>query len=339
MINIDGSIGEGGGQILRTSLALSMCTGKPFCLQNLRAKRPKPGLLRQHLTAVQAAAAICGGEVLGAEIFAPEVMFVPGPVRAGNWKFSIGTAGSATLVLQTVLPALLGAASPSTVTLEGGTHNPFSPPFHFIARVFLPLLKMMGVESTAEISQWGFYPAGGGKVSFTLTPPAAGLKQVDLSERGELVRADILTAVAKIPFSIAEDEKEQIVHSVRFPITEAKAIEAPSIGPGNVAMLACEFANSRALFTAFGQMGVSRKKVAHEVSSAANRLYKTGVAVDEHLADQLLIPMALAGGGRFSTIAPTPHTTTNIEIIRRFLDIDIRCEPGDRNRWLITLQR
>ena len=163
MITIDGSAGEGGGQILRSSLALSLVTGQPFRMERIRAKRQKPGLLRQHLTAVEAAKAVGCAEVSGETLGSQTLDFRPGPVTPGNYRFAVGTAGSATLVLQTVLPALLTASDPSTLTLEGGTHNPLAPSFDFLDRCFMPLIHRMGPSVELELKRPGFFPAGGGR--------------------------------------------------------------------------------------------------------------------------------------------------------------------------------
>src|SRR5258705_2280598 len=193
MLTIDGSFGEGGGQILRTALALSLVTGKPFRIENIRAGRKNPGLLRQHLTAVNAATEISRSEVMGAAIGSRELTFAPGSVVAGTYAFAVGTAGSTTLVLQTVLPALLVASGTSKVILEGGTHNPFAPPFDFLEKTFLPLVNRMGPQVTAELERPGFYPAGGGRMNVTVEP-ADALRELALPARGE-VRARRAKAV------------------------------------------------------------------------------------------------------------------------------------------------
>jgi RNA 3'-terminal phosphate cyclase (ATP) len=175
MIELDGSVGEGGGQILRTSLALSMCTGQPVTLNNIRAKRAKPGLMRQHLTCVDAAREVSGAQVQGAELGSQSLAFEPGRVRAGDYRFNVGTAGSCTLVLQTVWPALLLAGERSTLTLQGGTHNPMAPPFHFLERSFAPLVRRLGAGVSLTLRRHGFYPAGGGEMQATVEPaPPAG---------------------------------------------------------------------------------------------------------------------------------------------------------------------
>ncbi len=188
MITIDGSQGEGGGQVLRTSLGLSLVTGKAFRIEKIRAGREKPGLLRQHLTAVRAAAQVGGAKVSGDEIGSRTLAFEPEQVRGGEYEFAVGTAGSATLVLQTVLPALIVAGGPSRLTLKGGTHNPWSPPFDFLQKAFLPLLERMGAKVTAELIRPGFYPAGGGEFTVEIQPvPGGRLQPLDLLERGETV--------------------------------------------------------------------------------------------------------------------------------------------------------
>ena len=198
MILIDGSEGEGGGQILRTSLALSLVTGQPFRLENIRAGRQKPGLLRQHLTAVEAATTVGAAEVIGAALGSKTLEFRPGAVTPGNYRFAVGTAGSATLVLQTVLPPLLTANAISTLTLEGGTHNPFAPPFDFLARCFAPLIQRMGPTIELELRRPGFFPAGGGKFHARIEP-VKRLARFDLLERGPLRQHRARVIISKIP--------------------------------------------------------------------------------------------------------------------------------------------
>src|SRR5688572_7099138 len=164
MIRIDGSVGEGGGQILRTALSLSLATGTPFQIENIRAGRKNAGLLRQHLTAVLAAAEIGSAETAGASLGSTALTFTPKSVRGGEFRFAVGTAGSATLVFQTILPALLLAGTPSRVEIEGGTHNMAAPPFDFLKRTFLPVLRRMGANISLELKRYGFYPAGGGRL-------------------------------------------------------------------------------------------------------------------------------------------------------------------------------
>src|SRR5436305_3346353 len=185
MLTIDGSEGEGGGQILRTSLALSLVTGQPFRMERIRAKRQKPGLLKQHLTAVEAAKTVGCAEVEGAALSSQTLEFRPGPVTPGNYRFAVGTAGSATLVLQTLLPALLTAAGHSTPTLEGGTHNPMAPPFDFLQKSFMPLIHRMGPSVELKLRRPGFYPAGGGQFHARIEP-VKKLSRLDLFDRGSV---------------------------------------------------------------------------------------------------------------------------------------------------------
>src|SRR5437762_121940 len=184
MLTIDGSFGEGGGQIIRTSLALSLITGTPFRIYNVRARRAKPGLQRQHLTAVNAAAEVGNAQVDGAQVGAREFTFRPGKVQPGAYTFDIGTAGSTTLVLQAILPPLMCAAEPSLVVLRGGTHNVHAPPYEFLARTFLPLIARMGPRVHVELVRYGFYPPGGGQFNVYIEP-AAHLTPLELIARGE----------------------------------------------------------------------------------------------------------------------------------------------------------
>src|SRR5262245_20804356 len=237
MITIDGSFGEGGGQILRTSLSLSLLTGKPFRIEKIRAGRKQPGLLRQHLTAVNAAAEVCQAEVSGASIGSQQLTFSPGKVAHGEYHFAIGTAGSTTLVLQTLLPALLVAeeltGQQTTLTLEGGTHNPFAPPFDFLANTFLPILNRMGAFVEARLLRHGFYPAGGGKIEVTVHPTNR-LERIELTERGKIRERRARAVVANLPRKIAEREVSIMQKKLSWPnryFNIAEVTDSPS--PGN----------------------------------------------------------------------------------------------------------
>lgn len=338
MITIDGSFGEGGGQVLRTSLALALVTGRPFCISRIRAGRKNPGLLRQHLTAVNAAAQISHAEVAGASIGSRELNFAPQSVVAGQYHFAVGTAGSATLVLQTVLPALLIAEGASTLVLEGGTHNPYAPPFDFLAKSFLPLVNAMGPRVTARLERHGFYPAGGGRFVVNIEP-AASLGRVELSERGEITGRCARALVANLPRQIAERELAVIGSKLSWK-GEWLRVEAvdQSRGPGNVVMIEIETGRVTELFTGFGERGVRAEAVASEAVRQAREYLAGEAAVGEHLADQLLVPMAIAGGGLFTTVRPSRHTTTNIEVIRKFLDVAITSESLDNRAWRVEVK-
>lgn len=341
MILIDGSFGEGGGQILRTALGLSLFTGQAFRIEKIRAGRKNPGLLRQHLTAVKAAARIGQAEVTGASIGSTQLTFTPGPVAAGRYHFAVGTAGSATLVLQTVLPVLIisGDQDQEThLTLEGGTHNPFAPPFDFLAKAFLPLLKRMGAQVEARLEGYGFYPAGGGRFEIAITP-VKRLEPIELNERGKILSRRATALVAHLPRNIAERELGVVHKKLSWPWEwlEAESI-TNSPGPGNTITLEIESENVTEVFTGFGERGVAAEAVADQAVVAARRYLASDVAVGEHLADQLLLPMALARGGSFTTTPPSRHTTTNIEIIRKFLDVEIVAEQMTNRSWRIGLK-
>lgn len=330
-IEIDGGEGEGGGQIFRSSLGLSMVTGRAVRVRNVRAGRKKPGLLRQHLTALEAAREICGAEVEGATLGSREVGFNPGPIRAGNYSFSVGTAGSTTLVLQAVLPALLIADGPSELVIEGGTHNPSAPPFDFLARAFLPLVERMGPKIEATLERHGFFPAGGGRLRLRIEPRASedgpALRPLHLDEAGEIrdQRARIL--LSNLPAHVGERERKKLLRDTRWP-EEAVHVERLRglPGPGNVVLIELERPAVTEVFVGFGRRGVSAEAVVSRVMKQVRRYQKAEVPVGEYLADQLLLPMVLAGGGSMLTLPLSRHATTQVDLLRRFVDIPIEVE-------------
>jgi RNA 3'-terminal phosphate cyclase (ATP) len=326
---IDGSQGEGGGQILRTSLALSVLTGTAVELVNIRAGRAKPGLLRQHLTAVRAAERISGAEVLGAELGSRHLVFRPSGIHAGHYHFSIGSAGSASLVLQTVLPPLLHASAPSTVIIEGGTHNSMAPPFDFLAKVFAPQIAQMGARVELVLERPGFYPAGGGRLRAEITP-ATAWRPFELVERGALVSRRARALVSQLPRSVAERELYTLREALGWKDREARfdvEVVSDAAGPGNVLFVELGFERGAELVTGFGEKGKRAEVVAEAVAEEVARFLEADVPVGEHLADQLLVPLAIGAGGTFKTLAPTPHTTTNLDVIRRFLPGALTIEP------------
>ena len=341
MITIDGSMGEGGGQVLRTSLGLSLVTGRPFRIESIRARRSKPGLMRQHLTAVRAAAEVGRANVTGDAIGSRELTFEPGPVRPGEYEFAVGTAGSATLVLQTVLPALMVAPGPSHLTLRGGTHNPWSPPFDFMAQALMPLLNRMGPTISAKLVRPGFYPAGGGEFTVQIGPPAPGrLQPLELLERGEIITRRARAIVARLPDHIAERELKVVEKKLGWTGDSLAAERADdSVGPGNIIMLEIASRNLTEVFTAFGELNVRAEAVAAKAVDEARAYLAAGVPVGPHLADQVLVPAALAGG-RFRTVAPTRHATTNIEVIQKFMDVAISVTSAEQDRdvWQIDVR-
>ena len=337
MIYIDGSYGEGGGQILRTSLALSLVTGKPFRIENIRANRKKSGLMRQHLTALNAAAEIGRAKVGGNTIGSRSFKFEPCTIKSGAFHFAVGSAGSCTLVLQTLLPALAISQTPSEIILEGGTHNPFAPPFDFLEKAFLPILNRMGAGVTAILDRPGFYPAGGGRFKAAINPTKR-LTRIDLLDRGRIIRKTACAAVSNLPIDIAHRELKVVGKKMQWEEDSLKVINIENgRGPGNILTITIEGRNITEVFTGFGEKGVPAEKVAERTVGQVKEYLAFDIPVGRHLADQLLIPMAMAGGGRFRTLSPTKHTTTNMEIIKKFLDVDININKQEENVYEIEV--
>jgi RNA 3'-terminal phosphate cyclase (ATP) len=337
MITIDGSEGEGGGQVLRTALSLSLVTGKPFRIEKIRANRPRPGVMRQHVTAVEAACAIGGAECEELAVGASELTFTPGKVKPGQHRFAVGTAGSTSLVLQTILPPLMLADGPSSLVLEGGTHNIFAPPFDFLDRVFLPILNRMGPRVSARLVRPGFYPAGGGRIEVEIEP-CPSLTRIDLLERGELRSVGARALVAALPGEIAVRELAEVERILGWP-EEARRIEQlpERQGPGNILMLEAAFDQVTELVSGFGKLGVPAQTVGEQASKRMAGYLASTAAAGPYLADQLLLPMALAGGGSFTTVSPTKHSLTAAEVIARFLDVRIAFEERKDGCHLVTV--
>lgn len=325
-LEIDGSQGEGGGQILRTALALSVITGQAFRIKNIRARRKSPGLMRQHLTAVKAAVAISSAEAEGASVGSKELCFTPGQLKGGDYRFDIGTAGSCTLVLQTVLPALLLAATDSRVIITGGTHNRMSPPFHFLQRAFIPLLQSMGAEVDLQPNRFGFYPAGGGEIEARIKG-GKPLNPLHLATRGKRNKAYAESYFAVLPAHIAERELALVKQQLSWADDQLlmRGIDR-SQGPGNVLLLTLEHDEVTEVFTGFAERGVPAETVARNAVAEAKKYMASDAAVATHLADQLLLPMALAGGGSFTASEWSQHAATNASVIQLFLPIKITAE-------------
>lgn len=339
MIELDGAAGEGGGQILRSALALSMITGQPFRITNIRANRSKPGLMRQHLVAVQAAQQVSNAAVMGAQVGAMELVFVPGPVAAGDYEFAIGTAGSCTLVLQTVALALLHANAPSTVRISGGTHNAMAPPVQFLQRAYLPLLARMGAEIDVALLRYGFYPAGGGIVTGSIQP-CTRLTPIDCIERGAPVDAYAEAFVASVPSRVATRELARAGSALGWEPHQLHQCSLPGEqGPGNALLLTLAYERQTEVFASFGARGVPAETVADQAVAEARSYIESGAAVGEHLADQLMLPLALAGSGRFTVSTVSEHALTNAGVIERFLPVSIRFEPGERRSTCVVRPR
>lgn len=336
VIELDGAIG--GGQMLRSALSLSMVTGQAFRIERIRARRSRPGLLRQHLTAVMAAAQVCGAKVQGAELGSQTLSFEPGPIRGGDYRFAIGTAGSCTLVLQTLLPALLLAPQASRVRISGGTHNPLAPPTDFLSRSWLPLLRRMGAEVELTLLRHGFVPAGGGEIDVRVQP--SKLSALHLRERGLPLSRQAFALTAGLAPSLGVRELDRVARRLNMASAELNAVILdPACGPGNVLLLEYAFEHVTEIFSAFGQASLRAEKVADTAIDQAADWLHSGAAVAEHLADQLLLPMVLAGGGSFTTPRMTEHLHSNISVIERFVPITIQCEEEGAERLRVEVRK
>jgi RNA 3'-terminal phosphate cyclase (ATP) len=321
MITIDGSLGEGGGQILRSSLALSALLGRPIHINNIRQNRDKPGLARQHLAAVRAAAAICDAEVEGDQLHSRELTFRPGAVRGGEFSFDIGSAGSTTLVLQTVLyPLLLAAGERSQVTVIGGTHNPMAPTAEFLAEAFLPILRRMGAEVSLTVERPGFYPKGGGRLELQVAP-CARLSPLSLAAPSPVVRREARALLCRLPDHVARRELAVVRERLDWDESECLVVRGRAVSPGNALLLLLEHADGRrTVFSSIGERGKPAERVAEQALDELERYLGEGAAVERRLADQLLLPCALAGdstlqiGPRAATARPTSRSSSGSPI-------------------------
>jgi RNA 3'-terminal phosphate cyclase (ATP) len=332
-IQLDGSFGEGGGQILRTSLALSLLTGRPFHLRNIRAKRSKPGLQPQHLMSVRAAAKIGIAKLRGASVGSTDLTFEPGEVSAGKYRFDIGTAGATGLVLHTIyLPLMLKGKEPSEITLVGGTHVDHSPCFHFLDTTWCALLQRLGLNMTLRMVRPGFYPRGGGIVTAHLAP--GRLRGVTWRERGS-VSVHGFSAIAGLPDHVAERQARQAVFRLQLEDVKAEIREEKwEGGPGSVLGLVVETSPAPVLFFGLGARGKPAESVADEAANQAIAyLHAAPTAVDAHSADQMILPLALAEGSSEFTVAEvTQHLLTNVAVIRRFVERTVTVE-GKEGQW------
>ncbi len=340
-LTLDGSTGEGGGQILRTGLALSMVTGRPLHITRIRAGRPKPGLMRQHLACVQAAVAVCGGQAEGAELGSQTLVFTPSAVRAGDYRFQIATAGSCLLVLQTVLPALMLADDPSKVELSGGTHNPMAPPFDFLERAFAPLVRRLGVGVDLQLQRRGFYPAGGGELVAHITPASATtqpLAPVDLLERGPLHNAWGEALVPGLARNIATRELEALGQRMGWTFESGQLRQPPTRqneGPGNALIATLEHAHVTEVFCQLGERHLSAEQVAKRLVAEVRADQRSSGALGPHLADQWMLPLALAvwrsgRAARYTCSEVTQHTATNAQTIALGLPVRVQITPVER---------
>jgi RNA 3'-terminal phosphate cyclase (ATP) len=340
-VQIDGSHGEGGGQIIRTSLSLAILTGRAVAIRNVRAGRKKPGLQPQHLTAVRAAAALCEARLSGDSVGSTYLWFGPQQAaRPDRYRFDIRTAGASPLVLQTVLMPLSQAEGGSQVVVTGGTHVPHAPPAEYLELVYLPALAQAGIEAVFACPGAGFYPRGGGQVELEVRAPAKP-QPVDFIERGKLrsLRAIVLTS--NLPEHVAERGAATVEKFMRG-IGRKVAIERrerPSPGAGAAVVIAAACEGGRAGFSAIGERGKPMEKVAEEPCEAFLAWWKSGAAVDEHLADQLVLPMALAAGeSHWTTPAITEHLRTVLWVAHQFLPVEAALEEREDGSGAVTLR-
>jgi len=325
MITIDGSIGEGGGQILRSCLALSVVTGQSFTIKNIRAGRKKPGLRPQHLSAVQLAAAVCEARTNGVEIGSTQFSFSPQSIQPGKYLCEIGTAGSTALVLQTIYLPLSLFDLPSSITITGGTHSPFSPSYDFIEQHWLQFLNWIGFTINLEMIRAGFYPQGGGEIRGTISPIQT-INTLSILHRGQLIQIRGFSGVANLDRRIAERQKERVVGRLGnlYPINDIRVGNIASKFKGTTLYLVCEFEYSQCCYFSLGEKGKPAEQVADEVCEKIEYFLSTDASIDEYLADQLLLPLSFASGSSsFSTPRVTNHLLTNAEVIQHFNVADI----------------
>lgn len=327
-IYIDGSLGEGGGQILRTSLALAALLKQPVEIDNIRANRKQPGLKTQHLAGVLALTRITDAEVSGARKHSTSLVFTPRTIKGGKYRFEITTAGAASMLLGAVLPPLLFAPESSEIVITGGTHVPFSPPFDYLAGVFLPVLRKLGGNVELDLVRWGFYPKGGGEIQAHVSP-CQTLQGIQLKKRGPLRGLRLSASSANLPEHIAQREIKYVEASLENykEKMSSHSIACQAFSPGNFVSLEADYTNITAGFNGLGKRGKPAEEVADEVCRNFIHFEKTKATVDTHLADQIILYMALAHGDSiFITPEITSHLTTNIDIIKRFIPTGIKLD-------------
>lgn len=339
LVKINGSVGEGGGQVLRTSLALSVITGIPFTITNIRSRRARPGLLAQHLKAVEAAAAISTARVDGARIGSQCLTFEPTAIIPGDFTFDIGTAGSTSLVLQTLLPALGFARATSTICVVGGTHVPLSPSFDFLALHWAPYMRRIGFDLDLELRAAGFYPRGGGRVQARIAPIKA-LSRLQLAERGALKKIRGISAVANLNLSIAERQKAQALKRISnlSDDIEIEIRQLPSPSRGTFLLLLAAFEHSQCCFCGLGARGKRAERVADEAVDELMDFLATDGTVDHYLADQILLPLALSPSvSEIRTSRVTQHLVTNAAIVKMFLPATIEIDQDVGHPGLVHI--
>lgn len=338
-VAIDGSMGEGGGQVLRSALSLSAITGTEIALKKIRAGREKPGLKRQHLTCVKAVAEICGAKVSEVDVGSMELEFKPGPIKGGVYRFDVGTAGSVTLVAQTVIPVLLKAEAPSTVTITGGTHVPFAPIWEFFAETYLPELRRMGAKVEAELVQPGFYPAAGGVVKLKVWPfdETKRIGFYDLTDLGAYRGGKVVGIVSALPVAIAEAEVGIVGKQLKDLDLQPEVRTVEAFGPGNSCFAQLNYERGSVVFSSVGTYNKSRKAVGNEVVAAVRDFLKAGRACEKHLADQLLVPLNLLVDGERKLEQVGAHWEDLVWHPNRALDVQKETLHYKTNREVVSM--
>ena len=341
MIEIDGSFGEGGGQILRTALALSVIFKRPLTLHHIRAKRKDPGLGHQHLMAVNALAQISGAKVEGNVIGSQKLTFIPGEVCPGDYHFPIETAGSVSLLLQALLLPLCLSQNRFGLILQGGTHVPWSPPYHYLSEILFPILHFMGVSVGGRIDQWGWYPKGGGVIRVEVQP-SPSLGPISLRERGSLKRIHGFSAASLLPKHVAERQREEALRRIEKEMKMGAEItilpDPPSRGPGSFLFLVTESEGALAGFSSLGRRGKRAEEVAGEAVNSLKEYLEAQGCVDPHLADQLIPFMAVAkGNSSFTTTRVTEHLLTNLWVIQHFKNVRVSMTGGKGKEGKVEL--
>ncbi|MEE9337926.1 MAG: RNA 3'-terminal phosphate cyclase [Methylococcaceae bacterium] len=335
-IEIDGSQGEGGGQILRTSISLSACTGQAIKIINIRSGRKKPGLMRQHLCCVNAAAEVCNTKVKGASLGSKMLEFIPGDISAGNYHFSIGSAGSTCLVFQTVLPLFLLTKKPSTLIFTGGTHNPMAPSYDFLKNAFLPILAKMGLNYNMSIEQYGFFPVGGGSWRIDISPPKS-YKKIEIETRGNLLKIEAKCISAGIPGHVTQREKKTLRTYSDWSNSSITTENVKSLGSGNIVSILAVYENASEVIDSIGSVGVRAEKVARNALTSLEKYQSSNAPIGEYLAGQLLLPLSVTSGGAYVTGKLSEHTKTNIEVIKKITGSKIKLESVPKKQWKICI--
>ena len=336
MIEIDGAYGEGGGQVLRTTLTLAMLNNTPVKIKNIRAKRPKPGLMRQHLACVKASQEISSASVQGAYLGSTELVFIPNEITAGNYEFDIGSAGSTTLVFQTILLPLLSAKSASKVRFKGGTHNPMAPSLTCIKYGFIPLIRKMGGDVELEVAQWGYAPIGGGDWSCKVQP--SSLSALFLTKQGPMIDSRVRCYLSNIKPSVAERELAAYKKSCKTSIEVLDQKFSKAVSTGNLLSHKLMFEEFQTCMSMLGRQGLSAEAVAKKLAGQVNEYIDSGCALNSYLADQMMLPLIVAGAGEYTTPEITQHAATNIWTIKKMTGKEIKTSEVD-GRKIIFLDR